>query len=139
MRRLSSRSGARRADPEAGILPLINVVFLLLVFFMVVGRLGSADPFAIEPTVSATEGAEEREEPFITLGADQRLALNGVEMERELLLETVRARIANGGSTRMRLKADGRVEALEAAGLLAELRAAGVTEALLLTEKRAEE
>lgn len=139
MRRLSSRIRSRGADPEAGILPLINVVFLLLVFFMVVGRLGPSDPFVIQATVSATEGAEEREEPLVVLDAEGRIALDGVEMERELLLETARARIANGGSTRMRLKADGRVEALEAAGLLAELRAAGVTEALLLTERRAEE
>ena len=37
------RRRRRRFDADAGILPLINVVFLLLIFFMLAGRLTEAE------------------------------------------------------------------------------------------------
>jgi len=47
----------RRPDPtEERVLPLINVVFLLLIFFMLAGSLSVTEPFDIEPPASQSQG-----------------------------------------------------------------------------------
>ena len=56
------RFQARRPNrSEENILPLTNIVFLLLIFFMLAGRLSAADPFRIDLPVSASQAeASER-------------------------------------------------------------------------------
>ena len=43
----------RRAIPET-IVALIDVVFFLLIFFMLIGRMDASSPFEVEPAVSVT-------------------------------------------------------------------------------------
>jgi len=62
-------------DGDASVLPLINVVFLLLVFFMVAGRLSGGDPFEVTPPESGTEGPAATAPMRVLLAADGRLAL----------------------------------------------------------------
>ena len=45
---------SRRNAGEERMLPLINVVFLLLIFLILSGRLSSVDPFQTEPPRSAS-------------------------------------------------------------------------------------
>lgn len=138
MRRLS-RIRPRRRDEDDGILPLVNIVFLLLIFFMVAGRLAASDPFGVEPARSAAEGEAPPGPPLILLGADGRLALDGAEMEEQALVEAVAARVAArraaGGAAEARLKADGGAEAAALVALLGKLKAAGVETAVLLTAR----
>ncbi len=134
MRRLS-RSRPRRRDEDERVLPLVNIVFLLLIFFMVAGRLAATDPFTVEPARSAAEGEAPPEPPLILLAADGRLALDGTEMDETALIEAVAARIVAGGQTAAQLKADGGAEAAALVSLLSKLKAAGVETALLLTAR----
>ncbi|MCG8693196.1 MAG: biopolymer transporter ExbD, partial [Minwuiales bacterium] len=55
------RFTSRRSDDDR-ILPLINVVFLLLIFFMLAGRLSAGDPFRVDPPASVSaDPAEQRD------------------------------------------------------------------------------
>ena len=45
----------RPRNEDERILPLINVVFLLLIFFMLAGRLSASDPFQVEPPRSSAD------------------------------------------------------------------------------------
>ena len=56
---------SRPKTSEEGVLPLINVVFLLLIFFMLAGRLASVDPFRTEPPLSASEGLTQKHEMVV--------------------------------------------------------------------------
>ena len=47
------RRPTRKPDSEERVLPLINVVFLLLIFFMLAGRLSEAELFEVTPPESA--------------------------------------------------------------------------------------
>jgi biopolymer transport protein ExbD len=120
----------RTGGVDDGVLPLINVVFLLLIFFMVAGRLAAGDPFRIEPLRAAAEGAPPEGEPLLLVAADGRLALDGEAVERAALP----GRLA--GAARLRVKADAAADSVAVARLLAELRAAGVGEARLMVEPR---
>lgn len=126
------RRPRRKPNEDDRILPLINVVFLLLIFFMVTGRLTAADPFPIEPPRSASDGAP-AEGHLIAIGADGQLALDGAVMDEAALLEalgTILSRVANA---EIRIKADGGGEAVELVALLARLRGIGAEEVTLMT------
>ncbi|MEM1344164.1 MAG: biopolymer transporter ExbD [Pseudomonadota bacterium] len=136
MRRMATRPGAifakrrQRESDDERILPLINIVFLLLIFFMVVGRLSAADPFEIVPPRSASEGQPANEPLLIAIGAEGQLALNGALISEEALL----ARIAGDQtSNEVRLKSDGRVAAARVVALIEALRGIGVASVRLMT------
>lgn len=131
-RRLPRRRPTKRPDDER-LLPLINIVFLLLVFFMVLGRIAPADPFKIEPTRSIAEGAAPETPVLIHIGRDGQLALEGEILPEAALIERLALARDTDTAKDIRVKADARAEAVRVAALLRALRAAGVERVRLLT------
>lgn len=123
----------RRAggDEDERILPLINIVFLLLIFFMVVGRLSAADPFEIVPPRSASEGEPPNEPFLVAIGPAGELALNGELIDEEALLEQLA--VAGAGAQEVRIKSDGRATALSVVALMERMRTAGIASVRLMT------
>lgn len=122
----------RRRDDEASILPLINVVFLLLIFFLVAARLTLPDPFGIQPPSSTSEGPPEGREHEVLVAADGRLAFDGETVDEAGL------RAALGGwdpadGQPLRLKADSDAEATRVIAVMELMREAGVAKIRLLT------
>lgn len=126
----------RRANPDDAILPLINIVFLLLIFFMVAGRLTTADPLEVSPPRSALGETQGEDEPLLLVGADGALALSGEAIEEEAALARLAEARGVDGALVVRLKADERAEAAEIARLLGRLKAIGVAKVRLLTRAR---
>jgi len=123
----------RPRNDEERILPLINIVFLLLVYFMLAGRISATDPFRIEPPRSASEAPIESQESVVLVSADGRLALDGEVMERAALEAAIAERMSQDPAPRIRLKADGRAEATGVVAVMEWLREAGVERLKLLT------
>lgn len=125
----------RATSDDDRILPLINVVFLLLIFFMLAGQLAASDPFIIEPPRSESSGQNTPQDMVILASADGRFALDGVEMSEEAIVETAARRlreVKDGGAT-LRLKVDGKKAASEVVLLMQRLRGAGFRKLRLLT------
>ena len=123
----------RPKNEDDRILPLINVVFLLLIFFMLAGRLAASDPFQIDPPVSLSEGKVAVEDLLVQVGAEGRLALNGQEMSEEGLGQAVADRLSQGTPAPVRLKADGTADATRVVAIMEILKEAGVESVQLLT------
>jgi len=123
----------RKTSDDERILPLINVVFLLLIFFMLAGSLSAVDPFDITPPRSASSGEDDPEEIVVLVSADGRLALDGAPVPDAAFEEMLSARLEAAEGARVRLKADGQTDATRVVALMERLRAAGVTRVLLLT------
>jgi biopolymer transport protein ExbD len=130
------------ADEDQRILPLINVVFLLLVFFMVAGQLTKSDAVKIEPPLSDSK-KEVAEPPLqILIAADGRIVLGGTVIALEALsgklstLLNARGGTAHGGT--VHVKADGAVDAVTVIAVLDRIKAAGATQVNLLTTARRE-
>lgn len=123
----------RPRNEEERILPLINVVFLLLIFFMLAGRLVAADPFEIAPPRSASEGPVETRDLLVLVGADGRLALDGAVLDEPALKAAVAERMAGYAEARVRLKADANAAATDVVTVMELLRTAGVERVTLLT------
>jgi biopolymer transport protein ExbD len=73
------------------IITLIDVVFFLLVFFMVVGRMDATSPFEVSPPISVNGDSLPSGGVTVSLAVDGRLALDGVEFPRDGIIERLRA------------------------------------------------
>jgi len=117
------------------ILPLINVVFMLLIFFMLAGRFSATDTFEIDPAKSTSEAQGALEEIVVLIGADGRLALGGEVISEQVLSRRIAAAVAKDAPV-VRLKADGRAEAAQVIAVMELIRDAGAGELKLLTLAR---
>lgn len=125
-------SPARHNDEER-ILPLINIVFLLLIFFMLAGRVTGSDPFRIEPPRSASESDARAREMLVQIGAGGRIALDGEVMAPVAVGAAVSERVSDDATVSVLVKADGRTEARRVVAMMELLRDAGVQRLKLLT------
>lgn len=117
-----------RSDDDR-ILPLINIVFLLLIFFMVAGHLSATDPFAVTPPHSDTETTPDMDTHLILVDRQGKLALDGLPLTEAALIEA----FGSSPMDTVRIKADGAVDAVTVIALMERLRAAGLAELQLLT------
>lgn len=125
------RRPTKRSEPENTI-PLINVVFLLLIFFMLAGKLGQQDPFPLTPPQSQSERAPTERPVTVYVGEDGRIALGDDVLALGALETAVRARLGDG-ATVVRLKSDEAAEANRVIAAMDALRQAGVKRVTLLT------
>ncbi|WP_197019083.1 ExbD/TolR family protein [Thioalkalivibrio sp. HK1] len=123
-----------KMDGEAGVLPLINVVFLLLIFFMLAGSLGMVEPFEVRAPRSASgEGERSQRVIRLSMSVDGRFALDGQEMLRDILLERLSDMLIDDPTAGIELKADSRLPANHLVRFTYLLEQAGVESVFLVT------
>ena len=121
--------------PEENVVPLINIVFLLLIFFMIAGTLTPADPFHVDPPDAMT-GEDVPDEPMqILLGPAGATAVDGEEVDSSAVVERVRAALDAHPGRELEVKADGAVESGRLLDLMEALRVAGIEELTLVTRR----
>ncbi|WP_298971147.1 biopolymer transporter ExbD [uncultured Roseobacter sp.] len=124
---LSDPPKRRRVE---SIVPMINVVFLLLIFFLMTSQLAT-QPFDVTPPEASIETDGEAE-PVLFLDESGRMSFDGVEGEAALLSLAARS----SEMTIIQLRADARLEATRLARILSDLGAAGLSRVeLVLTPK----
>lgn len=121
----------RRPRGES-IVPMINVVFLLLVFFLMTATIAPPDPFEVTPPESTAETEPDLDQP-LHVAADGRLAW-GKFRGTGVVPAIAAARAQTPDAPPLAIRADRDVEASRLAQLLAELARAGVTESQLIAE-----
>lgn len=121
----------RRTPPET-IVALIDVVFFLLVFFMLVGRMDASAPFDVLPPI-ARQGADMPGGGItISVSAEGALALDGAEQPRADLLADVARQIAAAPDTLVRLNADRAAPLRHVLPLAADIEGLGAREVVLV-------
>lgn len=130
------RPPRRHQDSEQRILPLINIVFLLLIFFMVAGQLSQSDTVRVEPPRSSSAADMETPLARILMAADGSIHINGIPVAPADVTETVRTLLAASAPDAIFVKADSGADARQAIALLAAIRAAGATGVRLVTQHR---
>ncbi len=129
--------GCSRIRAHLDIAPLIDIVFLLLVFFMLTSTF--LVPEAIELELPESDSANMVEQTPITVTLDHtgRLALNDEPIQLGTLrtaLEPLLKKNADAGSDRgITLKTDARTEVQQLLKVMDEIRAAGGTNIALAT------
>ncbi len=123
---------APRQDSELGLIPMINLVFLLLVFFMIAGRVLTPEHFDIQPPQADRRPASDAAAELM-VAADGRLAFAGALVSEEMLIEQLTHREHDQPLT---IAVDAQFEATGLVSLLERLYAAGMTEVELRTLAR---
>jgi biopolymer transport protein ExbD len=134
MKSLKQSLNKQRKGGEEHILPLINVVFLLLIFFMVAGKLTTSDPFKLDPAKSISETSVENETAIIHMGDSNKLAFQNEEMDKATLLSRLSTYMQDNPDSKIRLKVDGVHSAGDVLQFLTSLRDSGVEKVALLTQ-----
>ena len=135
----------RRRPPES-IVPMINVVFLLLVFFLMTAQIAPPDPFDLSPPEMAQDGPPPEGEFTLHLGARGELAYRGMVLDQEAALNALRAAKATYCAAQgcdeasalppLVLRADAAVPGARLAALMPRLGALGFAEVQLVTVAR---
>lgn len=122
----------RRPDIEP-VLPLINIVFLLLIFFMVAGHLGPTLPADIEPPASDSAAPQPPEHGDLVIHGDGSLSWRG----QPVGLAELPDRLDGLSKERpLEVLTDGRQPVASVRPALAALRRAGITDIVLITRSR---
>lgn len=117
-----------RHRPPESVVPMINVVFLLLVFFLLTAQIAPAPPFEVSlPEAEATSPPEA--ERVFHVGADGMPALG------EARGEAAWAALAEGEGP-LTVRADADVPAAEMARILSRLSTAGIDDVTLTVRPR---
>jgi biopolymer transport protein ExbD len=121
----------------ANILPLINVVFLLLMFIVLAGVVRSPDPFALTPPVAGQGREGEAPDPDATLyvSAAGEIRFRNAVADDAAVAEITRL-AATGELTALTLRADASAPAVRIVKLVEAIRAAGIAAVELQTERR---
>lgn len=123
----------RRRSSDIDMVPMINFAFLLLIFFMLIGRLKPAEALRIDPPRSLAPLDPQAGEAALLMDAEGRLAWGSQIVAEDGLSSRIAAWAGAHPDSALPLKADARVDAARVIALLETLRDAGVPRIKLLT------
>lgn len=116
----------RRASREP-VVPMINVVFLLLIFFLMTAQIVPPAPF--EVTLPDADGENDIGDAALFIDAGGLIAFDTARGDAALALA-----VSNASDTPLRIYADAALNATTLARVLAQLATLGATEVEIVTE-----
>ena len=113
---------------------LINIVFLLLIFFMLTGTLKRSDIFDISPPESLTGADAEAPELVLLISKSNKLALNNQNIELSELNTKLLNIIQEYPLQEVLIKADGKATSGTLSKVINVIREAGIKRAAIVTK-----
>lgn len=127
MTQLTDLMPRRKRDDDSSVLPLINIVFLLLIFFMVAGQIDLVGGNDITPPVSRSEESIGNPPMVLLLDRHNVLRYQGETLNLEQLVQRVRELQQDNADIAIALKADAQLKAVELDAVFDVLRAEGIS------------
>lgn len=136
--KLSAREDASQlASIDDRIMPLINIVFLLLIFFLVAGVIREVEPVDVDPPRSMVEGESEVAPLTIYVSADGHFALGDDVLTDDAFNAAVTEAVLTDPEQAIRIVADRNVDSTKVITVLETLRSAGASRVKLTTQMQA--
>jgi biopolymer transport protein ExbD len=117
--------------------PLINVAFLLMSFFMLIGRMDAQAPFPVLTPLSGVGVPLPRGGAMISVSAAGGLALDGAPATAGEIVDRVAAAAAGAPVFQVRVNADARARVADVLPLVGALEAEGVPNIVLVVTPEA--
>ncbi len=125
--------GRSRIHAHLDIAPLIDIVFLLLVFFMLTSTFMTPEAIDLELPESSSANATEITPIVVTLNASGQLALNGETIQLAALRIMIEPLIKESPDVAITLKSDTQTKVQQLLKVMDEIRAAGGKNVALAT------
>ena len=128
-----------RRRAEGSIVPMINVVFLLLIFFLMTAEIAPPAPFEVAPPTVEAEGDPAQTELVLYLAEDGTLAFqdargpDALNALQAVLADQCAPDACAERSPPLTLSADGAVDGIAVARLMRHLARIGFSEIQLVT------
>lgn len=116
------------------LIPLINVVFLLLIFFLVAGRLEQQDLIAVDIPEAESGKLVERGEITVLMGLDGNIIVDDTLIPVEDVSKLVGEKLTDFPKAVITLKADAGLESSEMLKVLQAIQQAGGVNVSLVTQ-----
>ncbi len=118
---------------EENVLPLINIVFLLLIFFMIAGTLSAAAPFEVDPPAADSPAETAPPGDGVAIASDGRIAFAGRPVDASQVAQRARDwRSSNEAGVPLAVQADAGAPTERLLRVIDALRAAGIERIRLL-------
>ncbi len=125
--------GRARIHSHLDIAPLIDIVFLLLVFFMLTSTFLVPEAVELELPESKSASVTDITPIIVSLNQTGKLALNGESITLEQLQQAIKPLIAQNVESAITLRSDAHTEVQLLLKVMDEIRAAGGTNVGLAT------
>lgn len=123
-------------NEQENLLPLVNVVFLLLIFFMVAGAFTKPEVFSIDPVIANTEINAETNTLTVIMNIDGKLAIEDEIVSSEQLISVIQSYMQENSQQTVHLKVDANADAIHIVELLAILAETDLQAIHLLTSNQ---
>ena len=116
------------------LVPLINIVFLLLIFFMLSGTLSKKDLFEVDPPLSYTGSNAESPEMTILIRNDNQISLDDKIIPLNNLEAYLTSLLKNKSIEEVLIKADGNASSGTLSKVIRMIRNTGIKRAAIVTK-----
>lgn len=129
--------GGRRSSHVPNLTPLIDIVFLLLIFFMLTSHFVREDTLNIQlPEAESGQQLDEKKSVEIVINAQDQWLYQGQILDAGKLKQVLREDLLNRVDKRVRIRGDKVSDLGSAVSLLDLAREAGATGVDIVTEKK---
>ncbi|MEO0443749.1 MAG: biopolymer transporter ExbD [Pseudomonadota bacterium] len=115
------------------VLPLVNIVFLLLIFFMLAGAFTKADLFTISVPDASADTEANANDIMILMNSNSELAIEKTPYTEDQLIDFIQKTLVENQVISVQLKADKKVKSKDLIDIMEKLGAAGLQSIRLLT------
>lgn len=134
---LLPKTPGRRITAEHNLISLINIVFLLLVFFMIAGRLGQSTIEGLELPVLKSDHSATQEHRQLQLSANGQIHIDGKPVNRsqlQIFIHQLADSAQNLDTPQIDIQADQNLSAAALDEVLSLLRESGILQIRLFVE-----
>ncbi|WP_100639121.1 ExbD/TolR family protein [Marinobacter salexigens] len=136
--KLSATTPSKDLASDDNLVPLINIVFLMLIFFMVAGQITASDAVKVQAPESLTAARGEEHSVTILVAANSAMYLDNLEVSPDLLVEKLESLLGEADTpdeVSVLVKADAALPVDELQKVLRHIKKAGLLKVALLTRQ----
>jgi len=128
--------GRARIHSHLDIAPLIDIVFLLLVFFMLTSTFIVPEAIELELPESTSASVTDKQPIIVAMDKKAQLSLNGERIELKQLRNAIETLLKQDKTSAITLKTDAHTEVQQLLQVMDEIRLAGGSNVALATSKK---
>lgn len=131
----------KKPNQDDNLIPLINIVFLMLIFFMVAGHISQSDPINVQPPNSVSDNHSKSDPVVIIVATDGQIAIEQTLVNKQDLATYINNKFEMAEDKQgfnLLVKVDANLAVEELQSVLQIIKQSGIKRVALATQKTAD-